>query len=116
MPLAVTLLGAVAIASVIGTILQQNQPYQDYIIKFGPFWHELYRSLGLYDIYSSAWFLVLLAFLVASTSICLIQNGPAFIRSARDFQERMGSGVLRHMPEHRNWHSNQSSATLATGV
>lgn len=112
MPLAVTLLGAVAIASVIGTILQQNQPYQDYIIKFGPFWHELYRSMGLYDIYSSAWFLILLAFLVASTSICLIQNGPSFIRSARDFRERMGSGVLKHMPEHQHWRSEHSRADL----
>lgn len=104
MPLAVTLLTAVAIASVIGTILQQNQPYQDYIIKFGPFWHQVYLSLGLYDVYSSLWFLALLAFLVASTSMCLIQNGPAILQSARDYREHVSGRVLMHMPHTWEWY------------
>ncbi len=103
MPLAVTLLSAVAIASVIGTLLQQNQPYQDYLIKFGPFWHQVYLSLGLYDVYSSLWFLLLLAFLVASTSVCLLLNGPAIIASARDYREHLHSKVLAHMPQHQQW-------------
>lgn len=104
MPLAVTLLAAVAIASVIGTLLQQNQPYQDYIIKFGPFWHQVYLNLGLYDVYSSLWFLLLLAFLVISTSVCLIQNGPAILQSARDYREHMHGKVLAHMPQTWRWY------------
>lgn len=103
MPLAVTLLAAVAIASVIGTLLQQNQPYQDYILKFGPFWHQVYLSLGLYDVYSSLWFLLLLAFLVASTSLCLVQNGPGILQSGRDFRERLHGKVLAQMPQSRQW-------------
>ncbi|MCS3902052.1 cytochrome c biogenesis protein [Methylohalomonas lacus] len=103
MPLAVTLLSAVAIASVIGTLLQQNQPYQDYLIKFGPFWHQVYLSLGLYDVYSSLWFLLLLAFLVASTSVCLLLNGPAIVASASDYREHLHSKILAHMPEHQQW-------------
>src|SRR5690606_12739541 len=70
MNLAITLLVAVAIASVIGTVLKQNEPYQNYIVKFGPFWFETFQSLGLYDVYSAGWFLVILAFLVISTSVC----------------------------------------------
>ncbi len=104
MQLAVTLLSAVAIASVIGTILQQNQPYQDYIIKFGPFWHQVYLSLGLYDVYSSLWFMCLLAFLITSTSLCLIQNGPAILRSARDYREHLHGKVLATMPLNREWY------------
>ncbi len=103
MPLAVTLLAAVAIASVIGTLLQQNQPYQDYIIKFGPFWHQIYLNLGLYDVYSSLWFLVLLAFLVISTSVCLLSNGPGILQSARDYRERLHGQVLAHMPQQQYW-------------
>ena len=38
MNLAITLLVTLAVASVIGTVLQQNQPYTDYLLKFGPFW------------------------------------------------------------------------------
>ncbi len=37
MELAITLFVMVGIASIIGTILQQNQAYNSYIIKFGPF-------------------------------------------------------------------------------
>lgn len=104
MQLAVTLLSAVAIASVIGTILQQNQSYQDYIIKFGPFWHEVYLDLGLYDVYSSLWFLALLAFLVVSTSLCLIQNGPAILQSARDYREQQHGKVLATLPLSHEWY------------
>jgi len=50
MYLAITVLVVIAIASVIGTVLQQNQSYQDYIIKFGPFWHEIFKTLSLYDV------------------------------------------------------------------
>jgi ResB protein required for cytochrome c biosynthesis len=63
MNLAITLLVAVAIASIIGTVLQQNQPYPDYVIKFGPFWFEVFKSLDLFDVYSSVWFLVIFRFL-----------------------------------------------------
>ena len=62
MNLAISLLVIIAIASIIGTILQQNQPYTSYQIKFGSFWFEIFRSLGLYDVYSAIWFLLILAF------------------------------------------------------
>ncbi|MGD8925374.1 MAG: cytochrome c biogenesis protein ResB, partial [Thioalkalispiraceae bacterium] len=50
MNLAITLLVIIAIAAAIGTVLQQNQPYTDYVAKFGPFWHEFFLTLNLYDI------------------------------------------------------------------
>lgn len=112
MRLAVTLLGAVAMASVIGTLLQQNQPYPDYVRKFGPFWHELYRALGLYDVYSSAWFLLLLAFLVMTTSVCIARNGPAILRSARDFRLGVTESHLRRLPERDAWSSTATAVDL----
>ena len=45
MNLAITLLVAIAIAAVIGTVVQQNQPYADYVLKFGPFWFEVFKRL-----------------------------------------------------------------------
>lgn len=113
MPVAITALSALAIASTIGTILQQNQPYQDYLIKFGPFWHRFYETLGLYDVYSAGWFLLVLAFLVGSTSLCLIHNAPGILKGAHDFRTRMQGGVLAHMPETDEWHSPQPRTALA---
>ncbi len=100
MNLAVTLLVALALASVIGTILKQNEPYQNYIVKFGPFWHSFFERLGLYDIYSSGWFILILAFLVTSTSICLYRNGPRIIASTRQYREDMQEAQLLSLPDH----------------
>jgi cytochrome c biogenesis protein len=103
MNLAIMLLVAIAIASVIGTVLRQNEPYQNYIIKFGPYWHEIYKSLGLYDVYSSIWFVCILAFLVVSTSICVFRNAPRIVRSMRRFRLDIHERTLLNMSEHQAW-------------
>lgn len=105
MNLAIMLLVAIAIASVIGTLLQQNQPYQNYLIKFGPFWHEIYKTLGLYDVYSSAWFVFILAFLVISTSVCVFRHAPEVLRSMRRFREDIHERAINHMAQNSHWES-----------
>lgn len=99
MNLAITLLVALAIASVIGTVLQQNQPYNNYISKFGPFWFEVFERLGLYDIYGSGWFLALLGFLLVSTAVCVWRNTPAMLRDMQQFRldaQRKSLSNLHH--------------------
>ena len=53
MRFAIGLLTILAIASVIGTVLQQNQPYPNYVIEFGQFWFTVFEWLGLFDVYHS---------------------------------------------------------------
>lgn len=89
MRFAVALLSLLGIASVIGTVLQQNQPQTDYLVKFGPFWTRIFDFLGLYDVYASAWFVVIMMFLVVSTSLCLIRNVPPFWREMKSFREKV---------------------------
>ena len=110
MNLAITLLVALALASVIGTILKQNEPYQNYIVKFGPFWHGLFERLGLYDIYSSGWFILILTFLMTSTGICLYRNGPRIIAGARRYQEDMQETQLLNLPDHSRHHTGLAFA------
>jgi len=74
MRFAVSLLTVLGIASIIGTVLKQNEPYENYIIKFGQFWFNFFESLGLYDVYHTGWFLSILLFLVISTSLCIYRN------------------------------------------
>ncbi len=50
MRFAVSLLTVLGIASIIGTVLKQNEPYTNYIIQFGQFWFEFFEGLGLYDV------------------------------------------------------------------
>ena len=80
MRFAVSLLTLLGIASIIGTVLKQNEPYQNYIIKFGQFWFELFELLGLLDVYHAAWFLIILLFLVISTSLCVLRNTPVMLQ------------------------------------
>jgi len=108
MYLAITVLVVIAIASVIGTVLQQNQSYQDYIIKFGPFWHEIFKTLSLYDVYGATWFGVLLAFLVLTTSICVYRNGPMMLRDMRHFRLAMQEKSLRVMRNYHEWQVAES--------
>ena len=100
MNLAITLLLSIALASVIGTILKQNEPYQNYIVKFGPYWHHVFEQLGLYDIYAASWFILILAFLVISTSICLYRNTPRMLASIRHYQENRREEQLVALPNH----------------
>lgn len=99
MPFAITLLVAVAVASIIGTVLQQNQPYTDYVIKFGPFWFEVFRAFQLYDIYHAPWFLFLLAFLVVSTTTCIYLNTPKFLRDMRSWRLNITDKSLRALSQ-----------------
>jgi len=95
MNLAVTLLVMLSIASVIGTVLQQNQSIQDYILKFGPFWHEVFNMLGLFHVYGAAWFVLVLLFLLLSTSACVVRHAPKFSKDMRQFNESMSKKAIR---------------------
>ena len=105
MRFAVSLLTIIGIASIIGTVLKQNEPYSNYIIKFGQFWFDAFEKLGLYDVYHAAWFLVILLFLVISTSLCVYRNTPMMLKEWRTFKEQATEKSLRgfsHQAEYVN--------------
>jgi len=108
MELAISLFVVIGIASIIGTILQQNQAYNTYIVQFGPFWFEVFRSLELFDIYSSWWFVVLLGFLLISTSACIYRYTPLMIREWRRFHLKVSAKSLKLMHASGIWSSQAS--------
>ena len=89
MRFAITMLSFVGIASIIGTILKQKQPYESYIIKFGQFWFDIFNQLGLYNVYQAFWFLLILIFLITSTSLCISRNTPKILKDYKNFQDRI---------------------------
>ncbi|MCG5536694.1 cytochrome c biogenesis protein ResB [Ectothiorhodospira mobilis] len=86
MHLAIALLLTLALAAALGTVLPQNQPSQTYLMQFGPFWHEVFDALGLYGVYTAGWFLLILAFLVVSTTVCVYRSTPMMWRDMRGFR------------------------------
>ena len=89
MRFAITMFSFVAIASIIGTVLKQNEPYESYLIKLGQFWFEIFKILGLYNVYQAFWFLLILIFLIISTSLCVYRNTPKIISDYRKFQDKV---------------------------
>jgi cytochrome c biogenesis protein len=87
MRFAISLLTIICIASVIGTVVKQNEPAINYVNQFGPFWAELFAALRLQTVYSAPWFLVILAFLVLSTSLCIARNLPKIAVDWRQYKE-----------------------------
>ena len=95
MRFAITMLSFVGIASIIGTILKQKQPYESYIIKFGQFWFDIFKHLDLFNVYQAVWFLIILVFLISSTSLCVIRNSPSILREYQKFQDQIREKSLR---------------------
>jgi len=112
MRFAISLLTVLAVASVVGTVLKQAEPYPNYISQFGPFWFPVFETLGLYDVYHASWFLLILGFLVLSTSLCIYRNGPAMLREMRNFREQATERSLQHI-HHR---AEYALAAPAAGV
>lgn len=97
MRFAISMLAFVGIASIIGTILKQNEPYESYIIKFGQFWFNHFEILNLYNVYQAIWFIAILLFLIASTSYCIYQNTPGFIRDIKELNVTIQEKSLQSM-------------------
>ena len=114
MRFAISLLTIIAIASMIGTVMKQNEPMPNYVNQFGPFWFEVFNKLGLYAVYSAWWFLLILVFLIASTALCITRNGPKMIKDMRSWRENVREVSLRNFHHKSEWNSTLPRSALAS--
>ncbi len=113
MRFAISLLTIVSIASIIGTVLKQNEPMPNYVNQLGPFWFEVFDKLGLYSVYSSWWFLLILVILILSTGLCVVRNGPKMMRDMRSWRENVREESLRNFHHKMEWTAPLDRAALA---
>ena len=95
MRFAIALLTVICIASVIGTVLTQHEPAVNYTNQFGPFWADVFLALKLNAVYSAWWFLIILAFLVISTSLCIARNTPKILSDLKNYKENIREQSLK---------------------
>ena len=98
MRFAISLLTVICIASVIGTVVKQHEPANNYVNQFGPFWADVFDSARLFSVYSAWWFLLILAFLVISTSLCITRNTPKIFSDFKAFKENIREQSLKSFP------------------
>lgn len=103
MRFAISLLTVIAIASVIGTVVTQNEPMPNYVNQFGPFWFDVFAKFSVYSVYAAWWFLLIMAFLVTSTSLCIARNAPKMISDMKSWRESVREQSLRNFHHHIEW-------------
>ena len=95
MRFSISLLTVICIASVIGTVLKQQEPLSNYVNQFGPFWAQVFSLASLNTVYSAWWFLLILAFLVTSTSLCIARNAPKILGDLNQLKENLREQSLK---------------------
>jgi len=111
MSLAIVLLVLLALASVVGTILKQNQIQADYLTQFGSLWYNVFLTLGLFDMYHAGWFICLLGFLMLSLVVCLWRHTPRMIRDMRKRKVVIEDKSLQRFHHLKHWKLNKAELT-----
>ena len=74
--LAVILLIILAIVSVIGTVIQQNESPERYLREYSQTTVTLFEAIGFFDMYHTWWFVLLLFLLTANLTVCTLDRFP----------------------------------------
>ena len=100
--LTIFLLIGLASASIIGTIIPQNAPPDQYLKMYGESTIRLFSALNFFDMYHSVWFMLLLYFLSLNLVACSIKRLPRdwklFTEPDRAMDEQMEKSLtlVRH--------------------
>lgn len=78
--LAVVLLIILAIVSVIGTVIQQNEAPEKYLQEYSASTVQLFEVLGFFDMYHTWWFVLLLFLFTANLTVCTLERLPHTIK------------------------------------
>jgi cytochrome c biogenesis protein len=78
--LAVVLLIILAIVSVIGTVIQQNESPEKYLNEYSQATVQLFEMIGFFDMYHTWWFVLLLFLLTANLTVCTLERLPHTLR------------------------------------
>ena len=65
---------AIALTSIIGTVIPQDLPKSQYINHFKPATFKILDFFGIFDMYHSWWFLALLALLILNLIFCSLKH------------------------------------------
>ncbi|OGW16637.1 MAG: hypothetical protein A2X56_02595 [Nitrospirae bacterium GWC2_57_13] len=96
--LAVVLLIVLAIVSIIGTVIQQNQPVEQYLQEYSPATVNIFEFLGFFDMYHSWWFVLLLFLFTANLTVCTLERFPRALSAIRAPLKPIDDEALKAVP------------------
>lgn len=98
--LTIGILILLAIASVAGTLIPQQEQAAHFTHEMNPALVRLFSTLQLFDVYHSLWFRIIIAALAFNLVICSLDRFPATWKRFKRHAST-DTSVFRHVPPHR---------------
>ncbi|MBI5342237.1 MAG: cytochrome c biogenesis protein ResB [Deltaproteobacteria bacterium] len=95
--LAITVLIILAVSSIFGTIIEQNQPMEKYQQVYTDASVRIMDALNLFDMYHSWWFLLLLVLFTVNLSCCTIDRLPRVVKIVRNPKTTLDEGLEKSL-------------------
>ncbi len=107
--LTIFVLIALAALSILGTVIQQNQPLGFYFSEYGERWANTILLLGANDLYHAAWFQGLIILLTVNLIVCTIERFPAKWKATLEIKTSISPRFVTNL-------SNSESFYIEDGV
>jgi cytochrome c biogenesis protein len=111
--LTVIVLLTLAMTSIVGTLIPQNEDPAGYVHAFGEFYYRVFQFLNIFDMYHSWWFQVLLLLLAVNVIVCSLDRLPSVWKSAFIKAPPFDIARFRRLPDKEEFVAGHSPAELA---
>src|SRR5512140_1993986 len=98
----VTLIVLVA-TSILGTIIEQNQPPEKYHQIYEDWAFVLLDRLNMFDMYHSKWFLLMLVLFTVNLSCCTIDRFPKMLKVVRNPRTKLDENLEKTLSLAERW-------------
>lgn len=106
--LSVALLLTLAVTSIIGTVIPQNQNPMLYQQRFGEVLYPIFDFLNLFDMYHSWWFRLLISLLIVNILVCSIERLSSTWKIIFPKKPNYRANRFRKSPNQTQWIAGQS--------
>jgi len=101
--LAIITLIVLAVTSIFGTIIEQNQPPEKYHQIYEDWSFALMDRLNLFDMYHSWWFLLMLVLFTVNLSCCTIDRFPKMLKVVRNPRTKLDENLEKTLSLADRW-------------
>jgi cytochrome c biogenesis protein len=101
--LAIVTLIVLAVTSILGTIVEQNQPPEKYHQIYEDWAFALMDRINLFDMYHSAWFLLMLVLFTVNLSCCTIDRFPKMLKVVRNPRTKLDENLEKTLSLADRW-------------
>jgi cytochrome c biogenesis protein len=101
--LAIVTLIVLAATSILGTIVEQNQPPEKYHQIYEDWAFAVMERINLFDMYHSKWFLLMLVLFTVNLSCCTIDRFPRMLKVVRNPRRKLDGNLEKTLSLSDRW-------------